>query len=65
MVVICDNLKAVEDREQGDEESAIPVISHTTTIVALACEVGQSLQREVFILVQEHLGGGGDGTWKS
>ena len=41
--IIVDDLFAVEDGEEGDQQPPVPVIRHTTPIVALSGQVGQSV----------------------
>lgn len=54
LIVIYDVL-AVEDGEQRDQEPPVPVICHPAPIVTLACQVSQSIKRNLFILIQKHL----------
>ena len=55
MVVIIDNVLAVEDGEKGYKETSIPVISYPASIITLTSQIGEGIQRNLFILVKEHL----------
>ena len=55
VVVVSDNLLAVEDGEEGDKESAVPVISHPAPVVTLAGEVAEGIQGKVLVIIEEHL----------
>ena len=51
MAVVIDDLHAVEDGEEGDEKSAVPVVCDSSPVVALAGEVGQCIQGEVLVFI--------------
>ena len=55
MTVVINDLHAVEDGEEGDEKSAVPVVRDSSPVVALASQVRQCVQGEVLVFVQEHL----------
>ena len=55
MLVVSNNLLAVEDGEKRDKQSSVPVICDTTAIVTLARQVSQGIQWQLLVLVQEHL----------
>ena len=55
VTIVVNNIFAVEDGEKGDQQPPVPVICHTTAIVALSCQVDQSVQWELLVLIQEHL----------
>ena len=48
-------LRAVEDVEQAEDKTAVPVVSDTTSIITLPCQVAQSFQRRLIIPIDEHL----------
>ncbi len=45
VTVVSDHLNAVKNRENGDKESTVPIVGHPPSIVTLAGQVGQCLQR--------------------
>ena len=53
--VILDDVEAVEDGEEGDEETTVPVICHSTSVVTLTSQVGERIQWQVLIVIQKHL----------
>lgn len=50
-----DDAIVVEDGEQRVEQTSVLVISHSASIVTLPCQVKQSVEGYVVILVKEHL----------
>ena len=73
MSIIVNDVMAVEDGEHADQQSAVPVISDTPPIVALSSQVGEGFERQLIIVIQEHLWsrhsevysrGGGEGRSK-
>ena len=55
MSIIVNDVMAVEDGEHADQQSAVPVISDTPPIVALSSQVGEGFERQLIIVIQEHL----------
>ena len=55
VVVIVDDVGAVEDAEETEDESPVSVICHTPPVVALTCQVGEGDERGFVVCVYEHL----------
>ena len=56
VVLVYDDVFHIEDGQQGQEQAAILVVSHTPTIVALSRQICEGRQRQLLIVIQEHLG---------
>ena len=41
--------------QQTDQGTTIPIVSHSTTVIALTCQVRNRLEGNVFVLIQQHL----------
>ena len=54
IIVVHDGF-AVENGQEAEQQSPVPVISHTASIVALSRQVGQRIQGHILVVIQEHL----------
>lgn len=50
-----DDITAVEDAQQGENQATIAIVRHSTSIIALASQVAQRIQRNVVILIHKQL----------
>ena len=59
VVVVVHNEPAVEDGEEAQQQSPVPVVSHPASIVALSRQIRQGIHGHILVVVQEHLQGNG------
>ena len=52
---LLDHVLVVEVSQHGEQCAAVPVVCHTTTVVALTCQVADRIKRHLVILIDEHL----------
>lgn len=50
-----DDVRRVEIRQHGEQQTSIPVIRDTTPVVTLARHVADGVKRNIFVLIYEHL----------
>ena len=55
VIIVVHNGFAVENGQEAEQQSPVPVISHTPSIVALSRQIGQRIQGHILIVIQEHL----------
>ena len=52
---LLDHVPVVEVSQHGEQGAAVPVVCHTTSVVALTCQVADRVKRHLVILIDEHL----------
>lgn len=55
VVRVGDDFFSVENGEYGEKQTAILVICHSASIVTLSCQVGESREGKLIVVIQEHL----------
>lgn len=55
VVRVGDDFFCVENGEYGEKQTAIFVVCHSATIVTLSCQVGESREGKLVVVIQEHL----------
>lgn len=55
VVRVGDDFFSVENGEYGEKQTAILVICHSASVVTLSCQVGESREGKLIVVIQEHL----------
>lgn len=55
VVRVGDDFFCVENGEYGEKQTAILVVCHSAPIVTLSCQVGESREGKLIVVIQEHL----------
>lgn len=55
VLLLCGYLRVVVDGKQTEDETTVPVICHSASIVTFSCQIGQCLQGRLIIVLYEHL----------
>ena len=54
VIVVLDNLVAIEPLQQGLERASVPVVGDTAAVIAFACQVLERLVLHLVVLIEEH-----------
>lgn len=55
VVRVGDDFFSVENGEYGEKQTAILVVCHSASVVTLSCQVGESREGKLIVVIQEHL----------